>query len=565
MLSLKRLIYIILAVAVLGGILLVYGIVENRSSGGSQEAPFSERAFTETRQVDEGQKPRIWVLGDPQSERYGAVFRNVCQYCADLHLAVIADGRLNIAEVEARDLVVFCDGTVSRYVDLNELEDFVAEGGHVIFGAGVDGEMEEDALWTTLGIQNWDVPKDCHDLVFKKPLLPVQPKQAFYDGASSSAQIEVIDDASVYIEDAKSEVPLLYARDWQKGKVCMINGTFLADMHCMGLLAGAIGTLLPDFVYPVLGVKAVFLDNFPVVSSANDELSRQAYGYSVTGFVEDVAWPVFQGISLRTETPYTASVPVMSSSGDDFGMIDDDLLMSIGSSIRQFDGELVYGAACSDETVVFNQAAIDEFSNAFPNYTVRGLVLEEGGFSPNMLKVSGADIRVVRSTLDDGDTRLSWENGLAMFPELTRGSGMEQGNLFAIYSLLGAYGMVSHGFDFSLLSAWDGKTAIWDLDKKQIGIFESDVLARATWLEGRTLAQTEGDVRSYQTMEYGWMANGDSLELECSGIVKGQAFFYHTDARIIDAQGLSYESVGNGYYLLRVQDNHASITLQEGE
>lgn len=61
------------------------------------------------------------------------------------------------------------------------------------------------------------------------------------------------------------------------------------------------------------------------------------------------------------------------------------------------------------------------------------------------------------------------------------------------------------------------------------------------------------------------MANGDSLELECSGIVKGQAFFYHTDARIIDAHGLSYESVGNGYYLLRVQDNHASITLQEGE
>lgn len=80
--------------------------------------------------------------------------------------------------------------------------------------------------------------------------------------------------------------------------------------------------------------------------------------------------------------------------------------------------------------------------------------------------------------------------------------------------------MVSHVFDAGMLISKDSDIASWDSDKRQIGIFESEVLACVPWLEGRTLSQTEGDVRSYQ-------------------------------------------DVGNGYYLLRIQENYAIITLEE--
>lgn len=142
---------------------------------------------------------------------------------------------------------------------------------------------------------------------------------------------------------------------------------------------------------------------------------------------------------------------------------------------------------------------------------------------------------------------------------------MEDGNLFAVCSVLGAYGMVSHVFDVDMLLASDENTAVWDLDKKQIGLFESEVLARVTWLEGRTLTQTGDDVRSYQDMDYGWTMTGSRIELDCSGAAKGQAFFFHTNSRIVDAEGLTYQDVGNGYYLLRIQENHGIITLEEGE
>lgn len=66
-------------------------------------------------------------------------------------------------------------------------------------------------------------------------------------------------------------------------------------------------------------------------------------------------------------------------------------------------------------------------------------------------------------------------------------------------------------------------------------------------------------------MDYGWIKNGSSIEINCSSVSKGQAFFYHTDGRIVEAKGLTYQDVGNGYYLLRIQENHGIIILEEGK
>lgn len=568
MLSLKRLLGIILIVAAAGGIFAIYNIYESRLAGVQfQSCMAPVREFTGTRQVDGGEKPRVLMLGNPEDERCGKIYQNVRQFCGDIHLAVAEEERLNVSMIGERDVVIFCDASVSRYADRAELERFIAGGGRVILAAGLAEEEADSGLWQAFGIREKSSGDDYHDLIFEEPLLPIQPEQVYFDGDSASAQIEVSDEASVYIRDEENEVPILYTYAWKKGSVCLINGMFLDDIRYIGLLTGAIGALLPDFIYPVLGVKAVFLDNFPIVTSSGDMLCRQAYGYSEAGFLRDVVWPSFQGISLRTNTPYTASVLAVSSENK-FGEMGDAAFKTVGKLVLQFGGELVYAADCSENgEIIFNENFIQRFSAALPSYTVQGLVMETDHFSPKILEAPGADIRSVRGMLKSGDTRLSWEDGCTVFPAATEGSSMEDGNLFAICSVLGAYGMVSHIFDVNMLIVGDGNrdTAAWDLDSKQIGIFEAEILDCTPWLEGRTLTQTEGDVKSYQDMDYGWTKDGSRVALNCSGIAKGQAFFYHTGSSIAYAEGLTYEDVGNGYYLLRVQENHAVITLEEGK
>lgn len=564
MISFKRLLHIILIIAGLGGIFLIYNIYESRpASVQSVSGPALEREFLAERQVDRGDTPRVWILGDPEDARCGAVYGNVLQLCQDLQLTVAGEGRLDAAQAEERDLVIFCGDSPSRWAEAEELMQFVSGGGRVILAAGL--AEGESVLWPVFGVQEMNPGGDFHYMLFEKPLLPLQPEKAWYDGASGSARMKVSERAEVYVRVVGDEdIPILYTHAWGRGSVCVINGTFLADVRCAGLLTGAITALLPDFLYPILGVKAVFLENFPMITAEDEELCRRVYGYSAEGFVRDVMWPAFQGTSLRSDTPYTSSILAAASSAEHFETGNDAILTTICKSALKFGGELTYAVNCQEDgKLVLNRDFIDRFSGLFTGYTVQGLTMETDNFSPEMLEIPGAEIRVVRGMLDSRTTRLSWEEGRTVFPAATRGNTMDDGNLFAIYSVLGAYGLVSHVFDVRSLITTKDDPAAWDENKLQVGYFESEILSRAFWLEPRTLSQTEGDVRSYQEMNYGWTRRGSRLELDCGGAVKGQAFFFHTGERVVEAKGLTYLDLGEGYYLLRMQEDHGTLTLEE--
>lgn len=568
MVSFKRFLHIILIIAGLSGIFLIYNIHESRpASAHSLTSPALEREFLPAERTDKGDVPRVWILGDPEDARCGPVYGNVRQLCQDIQLTVAGEGRLDAEKAEPGDLAIFCDGSPSRWADPDELENFIAGGGLVILAAGLAEGEDGSQLWPVLGVREISPGDNFHYLSFEKPLLPLQPEKAWYDGDSGSARMKLSEAADVYIRVVGDEdIPILYTHGWKDGSVCVINGTFLADARCAGLLTGAITVLLPDFIYPVLGVKAVFLDNFPMITPEDDALCRQVYGYSAEGFVRDVMWPAFQGTSLRSDTPYTSSILVAASSEDCFETGNDAVLTAICQSALKFGGELTYAVHCrEDGEIVLNRDFIDRFSQLFTGYTVQGLALEDDHFSPEMLDMPGAEIRAVRGMLGSQDTRLSWEEGRTVFPAATAGNTMDDGNLFALYSVLGAYGLVSHVFDVRSLITNEDDPAAWDTCKLQIGYFESEILSRAYWLEARTLSQTEGDVRSYQNMDYGWSRHGSQVELDCGGAVKGQAFFFHTGERVTGASGLTYLDLGEGYYLLRAQEGHGTLTLEEAK
>lgn len=130
--------------------------------------------------------------------------------------------------------------------------------------------------------------------------------------------------------------------------------------------------------------------------------------------------------------------------------------------------------------------------------------MESNVLTPAVLEAAGADIRYVRGAPGDGSLTMSWKEGLVTFPSLTYGCAMEDGGLFAIYSALGVFGSVSHAIDVGALVSDDASGETWDEGKKQLGLLESEVLARTPWLEGRTLSQLGASVKSYQLMEYGW-------------------------------------------------------------
>lgn len=566
MLSWKRLLYVVLIVSVVSAVFMLYNINEERTKNIKIENTKEvKQVFTEERTLEEESKQTVRIFGDEEKEIYGDIYKNVRQLFLDLHFQVAEDSFFLPEETKTGDLLVFCGDSVSRYADLTEVGEFAERGGNVILASGLPEGNKDAYLWPFLGIREKSLRENYGRLSFQKPLFPLQQEEMVYDGYSFSTWINVGSEAQIYIKDAEKGVPLLHTCGCGAGGICLINGTFLSDVRCLGLLTGAVGALRSDFIYPAMGIKTVFLDDFPMVTYINDRACMKMYGCSTESFVRDVVWPDFQGISLRTDTPYTSSILTVASSEKSFPAINDSLFTTIGKSALKYDGELIYAEKClNPEKICFNQEFIDEFHAVFSNYAIRGMALQEEDFREAMMEIPGAKIEVIRGMLGNEDLRFSSDKEYYIYPSATIGNSMEEGNLFAVSSVLAAYGMISHVFNVNEMIAEDENTPSWDLDKKQIGIFESDVLARTPWLQGVTLSETKDYIKSYQNMDYRWKKEGNRVEIDASGIGKGQTFFFRTDGRIADAAGLSYEEAGNGYYLLRVLENHAEI-IMEGE
>ena len=570
MLSLRRWMYVAFMVVTVSSIFIIYNINQERTRNIQIENTHindtaAEENFIKKMPIEEADLPSVRIYGDDTKVIYQDIYRNVRQVFQNLHFRVTSGTETEDA-FDIKELVVFCDDSVGKYVDLAQLGDFISDGGKVLFAAGLPEGNEDAYLWSILGIREKSIRENDNRLRFEEPLFPIQTDELIYDGFSASTWLSLRGDAKVYIRSADSKVPILHTMAYGAGKSCLINGTFLADPRCSGLLTGAVGTLWDDFIYPVMGTKTVFLDNFPMITYLNDKLCMQLYGCSTEAFVRDVVWRDFLGMSLRTDTVYTSGILTAAALAERFPQINDSLFAAIGKSALQYGGELIYETDCDSQSGIFvNQVFLDAFLETFPAYQINGLAVLSDDFSQEMLQLPGHDnIRMVRG-------KLKWENAgfqgdeaeaYTMFPAATYGSQMEEGNLFAVYSVLASYGMLSHVFDIHEMVARDEETASWERDKKQLGIFEEKVLKQLWWLDKATLSQTELPVRSYLGLSYGWRRSGDTIFLDCSNMVRGQAFLFKTKDRIQGAKGLHYEEIGNGYYLLRVQENNAVITME---
>ncbi|MEG0775018.1 DUF2194 domain-containing protein [Clostridium sp.] len=567
MLSVKRLLYVVLLVITVSSVFMIYNINEGKTkkiqiyNKSVEEEPLSKEI-----KINKENEPKFLITGSKTKEIYRDIYTNVGFIMSDLKLSYEEKNKIETKDLSENTVLIFCDDVVSKYIDLKTLGEFIIHGGKVIFAGGLVEGNEEAYLYPFLGIKEKTIKENYNKLSFVKEFFPIQYEEMNYDGYNASTWLSVRSDAEVYVEDAKKKVPVLYSYPYERGKSFVINGTFLADINCAGILTGAIGAIMDDFIYPAIGSTSVFLDNFPMVTYINDKTCMKLYGRTTEAFVRDTVWPVFLGISLRQNIPYTSSVLIESSKDKSFPVINDSLFSTIGKSALQYEGELVYGSNCEDENKVFlNKNFLESFNEVFPRYDVNGLVMMSDKLSENIINIPGVKIKNVRGNLGSSQSnkRFNSSSSYSVLPAATFGNTLEEGNLLEIASVIASYGMISHVFDINTLIAEDENTPSWDRYKKQIGLFEEKVLIPASYLEGRTLSQMRSKVKSYVNMEYGWRKEGNHIEIDCSKFIKGQTFFYKTNYEIESAEGLSFEKIDNGYYLLKLSSEHGVIKLKE--
>lgn len=570
MLSLKRLFYVLFIVCSICGIFITYSLNENRDTVASIRNPVIEdEELVHGKSMPASETPYFYVVGSQKKADCKEIYHNVCQLMDDLKVSFCKKDAIGEAELKnERAVIVFCDDVVNSYVDLPLLAQFIEKGGKVIMAAGVAEQYEDAYLMPVFGISEKTIKKTCQMFHFEKPFFVLQETDMAYDGDNASVCLKLRKDASVYVKDGKDQIPVVYTYPYGKGETLVLNATLLKDSRCMGFLAAGISILLGEFIYPVLGTECIYLDHFPMVTYANDQVCMKNYGRTTEAFVRDVVWPVFQGMAVRNEVRYTSSVLCVSGGKKAFPAISESLFHTMGKSALCYSGELAYASDYSGTAPLYrNNEFIRAFDDTYENYQMSSLVMMSGQSVRESVDALPMEIRMVRGKLDakKDKERMAVLKDYSVFPEATRGMELEGGNMLAVASVLTSHGMVSHTFDMNQLISVEETAPGWEENKVQLEAFEKKIMQKTDYLWKVTLSETKNRLKSYEKLKYTWKRKGSSLIIYADQFVAGQPFLLRTDGSVSKSSGAEYEEIGNHYYLLRMNSEKAVLTIKKGE
>lgn len=567
MLSIKRLFWLLAITISISIVFVLYNINENTAHEVEAINEIQESAeliSVETEQLSD--TVLFYIIGKEDD-----VLCNTKNLFDSLHLTFQITDYMEEQNMMENTVLIFCDDTISDYADLKALGTYIEQGGKVLLAGGLAEGTKDTYLQPFLGIIEKSSKQNYNEFTITESFLPFSDSVVTYSGFNASTWIKTRKDAEIYLSDTDSGVPVIYGYSYGKGKSVIINASFLEDEMCNGMLCGALGELLGEFTYPVLGVKCFFMDNFPFTTSVNDKASMSLYGRTTGAFISDIVWPEFQGIMIRNHFRPTTGVLTVSTEEKSFPELNRKTFFTIGKDILQIEGELIYLADASEENrLYYNTNFMDYFSNTFTNYSVYGMAMQKGSVSGarlEELKEVYPDLRVIRTNLKENTEESAAfgesENGIYIFPVFSRGFDRKEGADFLIASGLAAYGVFSHSVDMNLLVPENDTQQTWEKAKVNLEELEEDVLSKLDWLTSTTLSQTRNNIESYHSLEYQWKATKDELMICCNDFLKGQPFYVRTDQSIVSVDGAGYERINDFYYILHIEQPVVKIRLEE--
>ncbi|MEY8266979.1 DUF2194 domain-containing protein [Lachnospiraceae bacterium 64-25] len=116
------------------------------------------------------------------------------------------------------------------------------------------------------------------------------------DLSLDAACTKLIQEQSKEFKEQRELIPLLWKKQWGKGKIYVCNAPFFEEESGIGILTGIFADMEETFLYPVVNSSAVLLDYYPDTEHADRELIYRLYSREPAAYIRDVVWPAMEKI-----------------------------------------------------------------------------------------------------------------------------------------------------------------------------------------------------------------------------------------------------------------------------
>ena len=579
MLQYKRLLFILFIVIVLTiGFLsmnaLIYGVDHSFSNRFEKQETDVQSEIQNANPVPEGSVHRYTVLYAEESQSDQTIFQNICE-AADI--AKLQYNTITVAmssDLTNTDTLIIACREFINGISAKTIADYVIGGGKVLFAAGLSENTMSSYLYPVCGLVergSFYNPQDLKvqegffptgELTFKGNVLPM-----------SSVSVRLNDECEVFVNTADGN-PIIWTHEYRGGQIGFINSNMLEDRAAIGFFIAALAAAEEDFVYPVIGTSAVFIDGYPTGSENSSQMLLDYYGRNSEGFVRDILWPALLKKSMDNNFRFTAFFMGLAGYDTTTQMLNQRNFAYNAKEIVRYGGEIAVGGDQSQGDPNYTGLAgfvQGTMKSVFSNYNIYCYAPVYGKLKDeDLVKLDGtfSHLSVIRGTyFGDENTqtvqKFEYKDGIVRYPYITSGFYSTDRSRLEYYSLLTAYGAVSHTFNVVNLINPSGDQDYWKNVEKGFGELCEEFLGRAQWLTNVTASEGAHFIQSYSLVRPLQQAEEGSIQVSCSGFLSGQIFLARSENALQAVSGCKIESISKNYYKITAIDPYFEIKVGE--
>ena len=498
--------------------------------------------------------------------------------------------------------IIVTTGRLGMVASMGSVLDYARNGGTVLLTQHVDpreGEPMGSDVLQAFGIASVGGDIEAPGVRFLTNFVIGAKGQKFEKGSvysTTAKEISLTPDSEVEAESVTG-LPLVWGHGYGDGKIYAYKGAERDDKTNEGFLAAMIAHCGTEAIYPVVGVKLFFIDDFPAPTPEGDfSKIYDETGLSTADFYRQEWWPWMLDNAKRFGIKYTGLI--IETYGDQVhgpfhelsGRSARDNVVIYGRELLKAGGELgLHGYNHQSLAVAgYNQdklgyvpwdneqdmiEAMQELhryvKSLYPDYEFRVYVPPSDILSPegyDAVKQAVPTVNIMASLYDGLPSEKAFyqdykrnADGSYEIPRISSGYVPDSFMRWSVYSLINHLGIFSHFVHPDEMFYEESKDKSWADMKTGLTAFLDEMETHFPWLTPVTASESTPYFDDFFDVDYRVVRQPEFLEIHAWNHRGEARFLLRSDKMLDRAENCTADVVDDGVYLVRMTGDSARL------
>lgn len=481
--------------------------------------------------------------------------------------------------------------------------DYAAQGGTVAFLDRPSDDSLTGELANAMGIVDWGGAE---------PMEGIEARDSFMIGATGFSQpagpayiteamhVALGSGTTTHLTTADG-TPLLWDNGYGSGRVITYNGVARDEKSNMGIYTAMIAHLGTDTVYPVLGAKVFYIDDFPSpVPEGEYERIYNELHVTTAEFYRSVWWPYMMEVAEKYNLKYTGLIietygsqvkgpfePLGGRATRDNIIVYGRELLAMGGELGLHgynhmslapagynQDELGYTPWESEDDMIEAVTELRRFTEElYPNYEFRTYVPPSNILSPegyDAVKKAYPSVKIFASLWDGLPSERAFyqdfgrgTDGIYNIPRVSSGYTPTRGMMWDDICAANYLGIFTHFVHPDEIFYEESEDSSWAKMHDGLLEFLAEINERYPWLAAMTASEAMESMEDWETLDYRVEREETEDESKMTiyswGTRQAPHFIVRSTREVESSDGCTVTWIDNGAYMVEATDQTATI------